>query len=269
MLTVPGYDAPGALFTLVPHPVAEAAHFLPLPGARALVTPGLRETARAIAVGVAERAVVCVHGRAGVGKTFAVRAVLDGAPPARRCLLTLRSRPDAADLRAALHHALGLSGAGQADPGAHDVLITDAITGRSPIVVVDEAHQLSPACFEYLRYVHDAVPGGVCIVLIAGEGGERILDEVRMLASRCAARAEITPLRPERIAVAVSRLHRLWKGTRPGLLRRVDADFAHGRLRRWAALTRHTHRVLAASGAAEVTGEILGQAIRRLDPGFT
>ncbi|MEU8844028.1 ATP-binding protein [Streptomyces roseus] len=264
MLTTGRYDDPADLFTPLPHFADPAAHFLPLPGLRALVTPGLRDTARVIAAGVAERAMVCLHGAAGVGKTFAVRAVLDGWAPDRSCRLTLRSRPGPADLRAALHHALHLPGAGPADPAAHDVLITAALARRSPVVVVDEAHQLSPACFEYLRYLYDAV-GGVCLVLITGQGGERVLHGVRMLASRCAAWAQITPLRPEHVPVAVPRLHPIWHKVPAELLLSVDARFAHGGLRAWAALTHHASRMLGTPGAVPLE-ELLEQIMPRLGP---
>ncbi|ARX80624.1 hypothetical protein SMD44_00022 [Streptomyces alboflavus] len=97
-------------------------------------------------------------GDSGVGKTFATHAVLAGYPAHRSCALSLPSRPTPADLRTAFHDALGLPGPPPDDPGVCDNAVLDALAAQPRTVVVDEAHQLSPAAFEYLRYLYDSLP---------------------------------------------------------------------------------------------------------------
>ncbi|GAA0374907.1 ATP-binding protein [Streptomyces blastmyceticus] len=242
-------------------------HFLPLLRTRTLFTDGLRDTAHAVADGFASRSMVCLTGLSGIGKTFAVRTVLASHPPCRRAPLMLPARPAPADLRAALHDVLALPGLPPADPGVADALILKALARIPRIVAVDEAHQLSDVSFEYLRYLYDTLPGGLCIVLIAGQDGEPVLRAQRMLASRTAAWLHLVPLHPlhpHHVPGAISRLHPLWQHTDPELLRRVDARFARGRLRHWALLTHHTHHVLTRAGARSVTPELLQKATHRI-----
>ncbi|WP_331768908.1 ATP-binding protein (plasmid) [Embleya sp. NBC_00888] len=241
-------------------------HFLDLPGARALRTPGLLDTTHALTACLAQRAMLCLYGASGVGKTFAVRLALAGHPPDRHCRLDLRAHPEPTDLRAALHHALHLPGDPPSDPGVCDASILDTLTRPPRIVVVDDAHQLSPAAFEYLRYLYDTLPGGLCIVLIAGEDSGQLLRRQRMLASRTAAWVEITPLLPDHVPQAISRLHPIWRHTDHTVLRHMDARFAHGRLRRWAALTHHTRRAQTFAHTGAVTPELLERIADRIDP---
>ncbi|WP_194292416.1 AAA family ATPase [Streptomyces katsurahamanus] len=235
-----------------------------MPELRALATEGVADTACAVAAAFAERAVVCVNGASGVGKTFAVRAVLAAHPPGRACLLRLRSRPDPADLRCAFQVALGCPQTPGGGTGTADELILAALSARPRIVVADEAHQLSPAALEYLRSLYDAA-GGVCMVLIAGQDGEPVLRGTRMLASRCTAWTHIDALAPAQLPGAVRALHPLWHAAPDGLLRRTDARSAHGRLRAWAALTHHAHRMLRTRGVLPVE-ELVEHLTPRLGP---
>ncbi|MEY9997650.1 type II secretory pathway predicted ATPase ExeA [Streptomyces sp. V4I8] len=192
---------------------------------------------------------LCVTGTSGVGKTFAARAVLAGHPAHRACMLTLPSRPTPADLRTAFHDALHLPGPLPEDPGVCDAAVLHALAARPRTVVVDEAHQLSSASFECLRYLYDSLPGGLCIVLIVGEDGETVLRETRMLKTRTATWCEIRPLDEDLVALAARRLHPLWQQASCAQLRRLDGHFARGRLRRWALLTHHARRIRSATPA--------------------
>ncbi|MER6781179.1 MULTISPECIES: ATP-binding protein [unclassified Streptomyces] len=260
-----GPDDAALSYAPLPYPVDSWLHFLPVPGLRALATEGIADTARAAADAFAERAVVCVNGASGVGKTFAVRAVLAAHPPGRAAWLRLRSRPDPADLRCAFQAVLGCPQRPGGDAGTADELILAALSARPRIVVVDEAHQLSPAAFEYLRYLYDATAGGVCMVLIVGQDGEAVLRQTRMLASRCMAWMHIDALASARIPATVRALHPLWRGASDGLLRRTDARSAHGRLRAWAALTHQAHQTLRIQGALPVK-ELVDRITPRLGP---
>ncbi|WP_234042178.1 ATP-binding protein [Streptomyces marianii] len=165
------------------------------------------------------------------------------------CSLDYRAHPAPADLRAALHRALGLGGEAPADPGIADTLVRRALAVRPRIVVVEGADRLSTSCFEYVRFLHDDLPQGLCVVLIAQARGERSLRAQRMLASRSAGWPYIWPLTRDQVLQAVVALHPLWQSVAPGDLQGLDARFADGCLRRWVVLTLHTQRALAATGA--------------------
>ncbi|MFE5562878.1 AAA family ATPase [Streptomyces sp. NPDC056544] len=221
-------------------------HFLPVPGLRTVLTPGVTDVGDALAAAFARRGFLWVSGGPGTGKTFAVHASagrIAGLLP-----LDVRAHPAPEDFRAALHRALGLAGAAPADPGTADTLIRRALATAQGVVLVDDADRLSASCFEYLRFLHDATPGGLCVVLVAGEGGERSLGTRRMLASRTTDRVRVLPLNQEEVMGAIPALHPLWSSVDPGDLQELDFRFAQGSLRRWVLVTHHARRVLAATG---------------------
>ncbi|MEU2871643.1 ATP-binding protein [Streptomyces olivoreticuli] len=249
----------------MPNLACPSAHFLDVEGLQGLRTPGLLDVQYAVEDCFAERAMLCLTGASGVGKSFATHAVLTSHPAHRACVLSLPSRPTPADLRTALHHALGLPGQPPDDPGVCDNAVLGALAARPRIVMVDEAHQLSPATFEYLRYLYDSLPDGLCAVLIAGEGGDHVLRETRMLGTRAAAWREIRPLDADLVPLAIRRLHPLWQQAACAQLRRLDGRFARGRLRRWALLTHHASRILSTAPAA--CREWIEQLAARVDDG--
>jgi hypothetical protein len=253
------------LFAVVEDAAAPDLHFLATPGLRTLLTPGMLAVAGALADGYAQGRFVCVLGDAGVGKTFAVHAA------ARRLgeLLPLNvgAQPAPADLRACLHKALKLSGEAPADPGAADTLIRRALAQGPRIVVVEDADRLSASCFEYLRFLHDDLPQGLCVVLTAQPRGERHLRAQRMLATRTAGWPFIRPLTRDQVPQAVPALHPLWQSVAPQDLQALDARIAGGCLRRWAVLTLHTQRAMAATGTQKPDQSLLQAVADRVDGG--
>ncbi|MET8275100.1 ATP-binding protein [Streptomyces sp. NPDC005096] len=252
-----------ALFSLLPHYVDPDAHFLSLDGANALHTPGLREAWQALEHCISQQTILCICGPSGTGKTFASRALLPALAPDNHHHLLLRAHPDPADLRFALHHALDLDHAPPKDPGVADALIGDALRDQRPVLVVDEAQQLSDACFEYVRHLFDTT-GGLTVMLIAGDHGERVLAKQRMLNSRTGARLALAPLHRRDITLALRNLHPLWQPVPSAALHAADARYGQGSLRRWACLTRHAQRALARTDRTELTPALLITLIDRL-----
>ncbi len=133
--------------------------------------------------------------------------------------------------------------------------------------MVEDADRLSASCFEYLRFLHDDLPRGLCVVLTAQPRGERHLRAQRMLATRTAGWPYIWPLTRDQVARAAPALHPLWHNVAPEDLQALDARVADGSLRRWALLTLHTQRAMAATGAQRPDGGVLQAAADRLDGG--
>ncbi|MER6105154.1 ATP-binding protein [Streptomyces sp. NPDC001832] len=260
-----GTDAAAEPFAIMEETAPPGLHYLQTPGLRTLLTPSMLAVGDALADAYAQGRFVCVLGAAGVGKTFAVHTA------ARRVgeLLPLdfRAQPAPADLRAALHKELKLHGEPPADPGAADTLIRRALVQGPRIVVVEDAHRLSASCFEYLRFLHDDLPQGLCVVLIAQARGERSLRAQRMLASRCAGWLQIPPLTRDQVPKAAHALHPVWQSVPPDDLKALDARIADGALRRWAVLTHHTQRALAATKASTPDQDLLHAVADRVDGG--
>ncbi|MEU3219817.1 ATP-binding protein [Streptomyces sp. NPDC006971] len=252
-------------FPLAEKPAPQHLHFLNLAGARTILTPGLAAVDHALADAHQQQRFLCVLGDAGVGKTFAVHHAAHTRFPQAHVPLHLGARPKPADLRAHLHRTLQLNGAVPAEPAAADALIRRALTAKPRIVVVDEADRMPEACFEYLRFLHDDLPGGLCVVLIAGQHGEKALRAQQMLHTRTTRWLTLQPLTHDQIPRTIPALHPLWQTAAPDQLCFLDGHFAHGSLRRWALLTHHVQRTLTATGAPHPDPGLLRQVIRRID----
>ncbi|MFF3396197.1 AAA family ATPase [Streptomyces sp. NPDC002669] len=262
-----GAAAAAEPFAVMEDAAPSGLHFLDTPGVRTLLTPGMLAVGDALADAYSQGRFVCVLGDAGVGKTFAVHTAARRLGELLLLPLHFRAQPAPADLRAALHRALGLRGEAPADPGAADAWIRRALALKPRIVVVEDAHRLSASCFEYLRFLHDDLPQGLCVVLIAQARGERSLRAQRMLATRSAGWPYIWPLTRDQVQKAVPALHPVWQSVASDDLKALDARLADGCLRRWVVLTLHTQRVLAATGASKPDWGMLQAVADRVDGG--
>ncbi|WP_329256683.1 ATP-binding protein [Streptomyces pseudovenezuelae] len=222
-------------------------HYLSLKDAVIAPLPVFENLARGMEQTADQRAIMCVSGDAGVGKTFALDVVLAVKPrPARRArLLRLvpRPAPTPLSLRSDLADVLNLE-ARPKDPGAFDAALREVLAVRDHLLVVDEAQRLDGSCFEYLRYLFDDPYARLAIVLVVGERGQAVLRRQKMLASRTAVLLTVPHLTPADVAEVIPRFHPLWCGADPDALMRLDTRFCHGNFRRWAQATHHTLRLL-------------------------
>ena len=85
-------------------------HYLGLAGANVVATEALLVLRDNLADVLAAKAMMCVHGDAGLGKTLSVNASLRALAPADVCRVQFRARPTPRDIRHVLFDALAISG---------------------------------------------------------------------------------------------------------------------------------------------------------------
>ncbi|GIJ64740.1 AAA family ATPase [Virgisporangium aurantiacum] len=98
-------------------------HYLGLAGAHVVATEALLTLRDNLADVLDARAMMCVHGDAGLGKTLSVNAALRALAPADVCRVQFRARPTPRDIRHVLFDALGCSGAPPMRPIEFDALL--------------------------------------------------------------------------------------------------------------------------------------------------
>ncbi|MFJ4866464.1 AAA family ATPase [Streptomyces sp. NPDC088748] len=224
-------------------------HHLDLPGARAVPLPVHEVLAQALQQTVDQRAVMCLYGDAGCGKTFALNTTLASTLPAGRTRvirLLPRPAPTPSALRTDLAHALGID-ARPEDPRAFDTAVRRTMSARDHLLVIDEAQRLDGTCFEYLRYLFDDPATRLAIVLAVGEKGLALLRRQSMLASRTAVWLNLPALSCDEVHWVIPRFHPLWRSSDPDALTLLDTRLCHGNFRRWAQATHHTLRLARAS----------------------
>lgn len=218
-----------------------APHYLNLPGARTVTTQAVRAAARTLDEALHEQSMICLTADAGVGKTFTLYLLCEQRPalPVLRLLPRPQARPD--DLRGALYRALNLPGTWPQDPGICDDYLRHALRQPRRLIAVDEAHQLSASCIEYLRYLHDDPTPQVTILLLAARPRLKALRSQQTLISRVTTWHHLEPLEADELPTVLPAFHPLWQDIPAPVISRLDTLWAHGNFRRWAALTHQLH----------------------------
>jgi type II secretory pathway predicted ATPase ExeA len=165
------------------------------------------EAAARISWCITERALGVITGEVGVGKTVAVRAALAALDPSRHIVIYLGNPTVGAR---GIHHAIvtALGGTPRFHhatliPQAADALTTEhAERGRTPILVIDEAHLLDHAQLEGLRMLtnHDMDSRSPFACLLTGQPTLRRKIKLGVLAAldqRIAIRYHMTGMTPE------------------------------------------------------------------------
>ncbi|MGX1886931.1 ATP-binding protein [Streptomyces sp. NPDC055287] len=219
----------------------QAHHYLNLPEARTVTTTAVRAAAHALDTTIQQQGILCLIADPGAGKTFTLHTLLDQRPhlPSLRLLARPQARPD--DLRHSLYRALGLPGTAPKDPGICDDYLRHSLHHTHRILAIDEAHQLSASCIEYIRYLYDDPKPQITVVLLASRPRLRSLRSQPPLVHRVTTWHHMDTLTPTEVLTAVPDLHPLWQNVPRSTISQLDSTWACGNLRRWAALT---HRLL-------------------------
>src|SRR5256884_8235715 len=159
-------------------------HYLGLAGANVVATEALLMLQDNVADVLAAKAMMCVHGDAGLGKTLSVNASLRALAPADVCRVQFRARPTPRDIRHVLFDALAISGTPPTRPIEFDALLKDALSERFRGLVCDEAQWLSRESFELGLLLWGDRRTHIPIVFGGGGDCYRVLGPEAMLSHR-------------------------------------------------------------------------------------
>ncbi|NGN67609.1 ATP-binding protein [Streptomyces sp. A7024] len=249
-------------------PPAPSDQYVTLPEARLVTTKALLAARENLADTITARAMMCLHGGAGFGKTVAVTSCLRELEPdedIRR--ITFHARPTTRAVRHELFAALELPGQPPRYPSEFDHLLKDTLATAPRTLVLDEAQWLSSEQLEYCRYLWDDPYTQLAIVFVGGDGCYAALRKEPMLSSRIYIWQRFTRLSPDEVLEAIPLYHPIWAEADPDDITFADQHAAHGNFRDWARLTAHTHTALERLGRARVDREALRWAFSRLGSG--
>ncbi|MGW3077820.1 ATP-binding protein [Kitasatospora sp. NPDC001132] len=248
-------------------PPERADHYLNLEGARTVATEALRTAQDNIAATLEARAMMCIAGAAGNGKSLSVNASLRLLAPDNSYRIAFRARPTPRDIRHELFRALGLPGEPPGRPIEFDTVLKSALARGFHVLVCDEAQWMSRECFEYWRYLWDDPSTDIAVVFAGGDGCAKVLRREPMLASRIYIWQHAVPLTLPEVLEAIPAFHPLWAGIDRDLIALVDKQAAHGNFRAWARITKLAADGLAAQGRTCVDEHLLRQVYGRLGVG--
>ncbi|WP_438289509.1 AAA family ATPase [Streptomyces sp. HUAS TT7] len=212
-------------------------HYMRLPDAQVVATKALLAVRENVRAAITARAMMCVHGNTGHGKSLAVNASLRDLAPEQTYRIQFRARPTTRDLRHELFYALRLPGRPPQRPIEFDRTLRGALAEEFRVVVCDEAQWLSKHCFEYLRYLWDDVDTDMAIVFTGGNGCFEVLQSEPMLESRIYVWQEIPRMSLAEVRSVIPAFHPLWATAPAELIAMADTEAAHGNFRAWAKIT--------------------------------
>ncbi|PZH20270.1 hypothetical protein C1I97_01395 [Streptomyces sp. NTH33] len=244
---------------------AATYQYVDLPDACVVTTRALLAARENITDTVAARAMMCIHGGAGFGKTLAVNTCLRELEPGEDVRkITFRARPTARAVRYELFTALDLAGEPPRHPSEFDRLLKTALAERPRTFLVDEAQWLNGEAFEYFRYLWDEPSTQLAIIFVGGAGCHTVLRREPMLSSRVFIWQQFTRLTPSEVLEVIPLFHPVWADADPDDITFADSHATHGNFRAWAQLTAHARTALARTGRARVDQELLRWAFSRL-----
>lgn len=261
-------SAPARTGTL---PAEPHDHFVRLQGAALVATAAVRHTRDRLQEVIWARAMACVHGDAGLGKTLAVNAALRTLAPENSLRIQFRVRPRPRDIRHELFMALDLPGAPPSRPIEFDAMLKAALSERFRVLVCDEAQQLSRECFEYWRYLWDDRNTQIAIVFVGGGDCHTVLSREPMLASRIYSWLAFHRMKLDEVLAVMPVFHPVWARSSEEDLEFVDDTVAHGNFRAWALVTAKIldglRRTRQRDAQAEVTRELIAWTFSTMEGG--
>lgn len=236
---------------------SKGEQYLNLKGASIVGTEALEETQDTLADVLEARAMMCVHGDAGLGKTLSVVSSLRALAPENSFRVQFRTRPTNLDIRSELHSLLGIGIPPPRRPVHFDAMLKEALAERFRVFVCDEAQWFNREAFEYWRYLWDDLNTDMAVVFIGGGNCYDVLSGEPMLASRIYAWQEYRRMSVSQVQAAMPVFHPVWKDVSEEDIGWVDENAAHGNFRAWAKITRHVCQGLERTDATGVTRDLL------------
>jgi AAA domain len=237
-------------------------HFLNIPEARVLVTRNFLLAREAVLDAVTHRAIVAIHGLAGLGKSFAIAEALAGVTVPVKKVVVL-SRPTERFVVAALWEVLtGLETRASRPQIALRLL---PILAEEPrLLIFEEAQNLTKTSFDDLRLLHDDDRTQFGLIFDGGNGAWEVINREPMLKSRLARAVRFAPLSQEDILKLIPTYHPIYEGVSPELLTAIDNEVTRGHMRSWAVFTHNALQLCERAGKARIDDAVVRHTILQL-----
>jgi hypothetical protein len=237
-------------------PPESADHFHRL-DANLVATNALMTTLDNIEATIEAKAMMCVYGSAGYGKTMSVNSALRRLGPDFTYRLELRSSPTPRDIRHGLFRALGLPGEPPTHPVEFDALLKEVLSQTFRVLVCDEAQWMTSSSFEYWRHLWDDRGTDMAVIFAGGDNCFKVLKKEPMLASRIFIWQRFQRMPADELLATLPVFHSLWAGVPPQMIMDIDRDAAHGNFRNWVTITKHMLNGMQKLNLTEVTEDLV------------
>jgi hypothetical protein len=241
-----------------------ADHYLGL-DASLVATDALLRTKQNLLAVIGKRAMMCLYGDSGLGKTLSVNACLREIAPTHTVRVEFSSYPSLRDVRNVMFEALELTGRPPRRPFEFNQLLLRELSQEFLVLVCDEAQWLSRECFELYRFLWDNKHTKFAIIFVGGDGCYRVLRNERMLASRIYIWQGFRHLTDDQVLATIPAFHPIWENADPADILYTNKNAAHGNFRAWALITTHIIAAMSELGRTTIDRELLRAAFDQAD----
>jgi len=237
-------------------------HYLQLDGANVVNTPDFALALENMRYVRRRHAISLFFGDPGVGKTIAAQAVADSFGDGEGCVVKLTSAPNPRMLaNAILERLTGV---------LHDETRWDAartlkheLEERPRMVIVDEAQNAGLDCIEWLRWLHEEVPGRLTLLLVGGPQVRARVMRSPQLTRRIFQPTAFRTLPARSVLATIRSFHPMYQHADDELILDIDRRHCHGNFGHWAQLSVTAYEMCSEQGLSTITPQIADIAIRR------
>lgn len=239
-------------------------HYLDLPNARLVATRTVRRTQKQLQSAIKSRAMICIHGGVGLGKTLTVRTCLRDLARDTTLFFQFHRHCKLPKIQEDVAAALDIP------DSTRDLnkRIDEALGERPYILVFDETQGLTTDALEWVRTLWDTARIRPTVVFVGAEETRRHLRRRSALASRIDQWPRFTPLHPTEVVEHMPQYHPVWSKTGDDDLLWLDDAACRGNFRDWAKLTYTIQELLTEREHPldAFTRDIAREALTTFDP---
>lgn len=215
-------------------------HFDGVDGGSTIATAGFLETEAAIKRARRKGSIAAIVGREGLGKTFAVKSIVQTLEDVDVYWVEFDSQPTRKEIARTLY--IGIYGE---EPTGTRAQIMDMVRAglssltnqRDIILVVDEVQRLDKHGLESLRHAHDHVGSGFGLIFVGGDDAWTVIRSAPMVRSRITRPVHFLPMDKVTVAKSMPKYHQIYRDCHPEVLLEINSSFARGSFRDWASFT--------------------------------
>jgi DNA polymerase III delta prime subunit len=237
-------------------------HYLQLDGAHVVNTANFALALENMRYVRRRHAISLFFGDPGVGKTTAAQAIAESFDEGEGCVVKLTTAPNPRMIaNAILERLTGV---------AHDETrweaartLTHELQERPRMVIIDEAQNAGLDCIEWLRWLHEEVPGRLTLLFVGGPQVRARVMKSPQLTRRIFQPTGFRALPAASVLATIRSFHPMYEAVDDELILDVDRRHCHGNFGHWAQLSITAFEMCQELGLKTITPKIANIAIRR------
>lgn len=237
-------------------------HYLQLEDAEVVNTPDFALALENMRYVVRRRAISLFYGEPGFGKSIAAAAVVQSMADGDGLVIKLTTEPNPRVVANAIQDKLtGVE---------HDDTRWDAaraikreLRQRPRLIVIDEAQNLDYKSVEWLRWLHEEIPGRLTLLLVGGPQLRACLRRSPQLVRRIFQPSAFRALPSASVTATIRSFHPIYHEADEALISDIDRRHCHGNFGHWAQLSITAYEMCRDQGEPTITRPMAEIAMRR------